>query len=172
VTEQEQVYLHNAVAELAQLHLTLDDSVATMSEIHRRTRRLASRGPLGLVVVDYIQLLHLGRGKANENWVREVAEVSRQMKLMAREFNVPVLALSQLSRPEKKYDTGGKAPKPTLASLRDSGALEQDADMVWFLHRQDEVSPEVELIVAKNRSGPTGKVMLHFVPHLVSFYEL
>lgn len=174
VTEEEQIYLHNAVADLAGTHLHVDDESATMSEIQRRVRRLASRGPLGLVVIDYIQLLSMGRGKfKEESRQQEVASISRQIKLMAREFNVPVLALSQLNRPEKKYEGEKSKPqKPTLASLRESGALEQDADQVWFLYRANEESPEVELMVAKNRSGPTGKVMLHFIPHLVSFHEL
>lgn len=173
VSEAEQMFLHNAVAELSGIHLTIDDASSTMFEVHRRTRRLAARGPLGLVVIDYIQLLNLGRGKSIENRVNEVAQISRQMKLMAREFNVPVLALSQLSRPERKFDGGNsKPPRPTLASLRESGALEQDADQVWFLYRENEESPEVELQVAKNRSGPTGKVMLHFIPNVVTFVEL
>lgn len=173
VTEQEQVFLHNAVASLADLHLHIDDSASTMSEIYRRVRRLSSRGALGLVVIDYIQLLGIGRGKyREESRQNEVAGISRQIKLMAREFGLPVLALSQLNRPEKKYEGEKSKPqKPTLASLRESGALEQDADQVWFLHRKDELSPEVELMVAKNRSGPMGAVTLHFIPHLTSFIE-
>lgn len=174
VTEPEQVYLHNAVATLAESHLHIDDSSSTMSEIHRKVRRLASRGPLGLVVIDYIQLLGIGRGKyREESRQNEVAAISRQIKLMSREFGLPVLGLSQLNRPEKKYEGEKSKPqKPTLASLRESGALEQDADQVWFLHRADELSPEVELIVAKNRSGPMGRITLHFIPHIVSFHEL
>lgn len=174
VTDPEQIYLHNAVAELARLHLTIDDSSSSMFEVHRKVRRMAARGPLGLVVIDYIQLLSMGKGRMKEeNRQQEVAGISRQMKLMAREFGVPVLALSQLSRPERKFDgANSKPPKPTLASLRESGALEQDADQVWFLYRADEESPEVELMVAKNRSGPTGKVLLHFIPHLTKFIEV
>lgn len=175
VTEQEHIKLHEAVVTLGATHLTMDDSASTMFEVHRRVRRLASHGPLDLVVIDYIQLLKMGRGRfSDDNRQNEVAGISRQIKLMAREFNVPVLALSQLNRPEKKYNAteNTKSPRPTLSSLRESGALEQDADQVWFLYHEHPESPETELIVAKNRSGPVGKVMLHFVPHLTSFLEL
>lgn len=173
VTEQEQARLHEAVADLAEARLYIDDTSSTMSEIHRRVRRLSSKGPLGLVVIDYIQLLSAGRDRYREDSRQnEVARISGQIKLMSKEFSLPVLALSQLNRPEKKYEGEKSKPqKPTLASLRESGALEQDADQVWFLHRNDEMSPEVELIVAKNRSGPVGRTMLHFIPHLTKFME-
>lgn len=173
LTPQERDKLHDAVASLSTLSLSIDDSSTSMLEVQRRIRRAASRAPIGLVVIDYIQLLSLGRGKSHESRQQEVAQISRLMKLTAREFAVPVLALSQLSRPERKFDADNTKPKkPTLASLRESGALEQDADQVWFLYRANEESPEVELIVAKNRNGPTGKVMLHFVPHTTTFIEL
>jgi len=173
VTEQEQARLHEAVANLAEARLYIDDASSTMGEIHRRVRRLSSKGPLGLVVIDYIQLLSAGRDRYKEDSRQnEVARISGQIKLMSKEFGLPVLALSQLNRPEKKYEGEKSKPqKPTLASLRESGALEQDADQVWFLYRGDDMSPEVELIVAKNRSGPVGKTVLHFIPHLTKFME-
>lgn len=163
----------DAVGGMGGWNMEVDDSVTTMHQVHRRVRRLARRTPLGLVVVDYIQLLTLGRGNP-ENRQQEVASISRQLKLMAREFKVPVLGLSQLTRPERKYDSQGNrksaAQKPTLQSLRESGALEQDADLVMFLWRPDEEDPtRVDLTVEKNRSGPVGKVKLLFVPHLVTF---
>lgn len=170
VTEQDTESITRAVGEMASWRLSIDDSATTMWDIHRRVRKFCQRGDLGLVVIDYIQLLTMGRGKP-ESRQQEVASISRQLKLMAREFKVPVLALSQLNRPDQKYEREkGKPMKPTLASLRESGALEQDADLVLFLWRPDEANAtNVELLVAKNRSGPTGKVPLLFVPHLTKF---
>lgn len=163
--------IRRAIASLAKMSLYIDDSATTMGEIVHRVRRIAPKINLAMVVIDYIQLMTHGT-RAKENRVQEVAQMSRAIKLLAREFNVPVIALSQLSRPERKYkddDGGNKTPKPTLASLRDSGALEQDADQVIFLYREDDEIPEVTVQVAKNRSGPTGKITLIFHPTLVTF---
>jgi replicative DNA helicase len=160
----------SAVTDMATWRLSIDDTASTMWDVQRRVRKLSQRGEVGLVVVDYIQLLTMGRGKP-ESRQQEVASISRQLKLMAREFKVPVLALSQLNRPDQKYEREkGKPMKPTMASLRETGALEQDADLVMFLWRPKEEDPtNVELLVAKNRSGPVGKVPLLFVPHLTKF---
>jgi replicative DNA helicase len=170
VTDDDVRQIGDAVADMATWKLSIDDSCVTMFDVQRRVRKLSQHGPLGLVVVDYVQLLTMGRGK-QESRQNEVANISRGLKLMAREFKVPVLALSQLNRPDQKYEREkGKALRPTLASLRESGALEQDADLCMFLWRPKEEEPtNIELLVAKNRSGPVGKVQLLFVPHLVHF---
>ncbi len=162
-----------AVSRMGTWRLYIDDSATTVYGVHRAVRRLMRHAPLGLVVVDYIQLMTSGRDR-HDTREQEVATISRRLKLMAREFNVPVLGLSQLSRPERKYDSQGNRQsnpqKPTLQSLRESGALEQDADLVMFLWRpQSEDATRVELLVEKNRCGPVGRVQLLFVPHLVTF---
>jgi replicative DNA helicase len=137
-----------------------------MYDIQRKVRRVAARGGLGLVIIDYIQLLDYNKRKAAESRQYEVAQISRAAKLLAREYNIPVIGLSQMSRQEDKYAT---PKRPTLSTLRDSGALEQDADQVWFLHRPEEGSHECEFIVAKNRSGPVDHTTIHFWPQFTTF---
>jgi replicative DNA helicase len=119
-----------------------------------------------MIVVDYLQLVH---GRQLENRVQEVSEISMGLKNLARELKVPVLALSQLSRAVEVR--GGSRPR--LADLRESGSIEQDADVVIFLYREDEENPEnVTAEISKHRNGPTGIFKLRFVPNRISFYGL
>lgn len=152
--------------------LIIDDSPGTsVGAIRAKTRRIVSRqGEVGLIVIDYLQLMG-GDGKP-ENRQLEVSEISRKLKLLAREFKVPILALSQLSRSlEARSDK-----RPTLSDLRESGALEQDADVVMFLYRDEVYNPEnkselgiAELSVSKHRAGPLGKVRLAWLAAYTRF---
>jgi replicative DNA helicase len=149
-----------------------DNPNVTVMDIRARARRLKkSEGDLGLVVIDYLQLM-TGRGRA-ENRQTEVAEISRGLKILARELEVPVVALSQLSRNlESRQDK-----TPMLSDLRESGSLEQDADVVLFLYRESEYNDEVAIDraddalvdVAKHRNGPTGKANLLFLKQYARF---
>jgi len=164
----------DAVGRMADAPIWVDDNPnVTVMEIRAKARRLkSSEGDLGLVVVDYLQLM-TGRTSA-ENRQVEVSEISRGLKILARELECPVVALSQLSRSlEQRQDK-----RPMLADLRESGAIEQDADIVMFLYR-DEVynaeSPDIgtaEVLVTKHRSGPTGMIRLAFLPHYTRFANM
>jgi replicative DNA helicase len=142
-------------------------------EIRAKARRLKSRvGDLGLVVVDYLQLMS-GRGAA-ENRQVEVSEISRGLKILARELETPVVALSQLSRGlEMRADK-----RPMLADLRESGSIEQDADVVMFLYRDEMYNPDspdigtAEVLVTKHRSGPTGKAKLAYLSQYTRFANM
>jgi replicative DNA helicase len=142
-------------------------------EIRAKARRLKSRlGELGCIVVDYLQLMS-GRHNA-ENRQVEVSEISRGLKILARELEVPVVALSQLSRNlEMRADK-----RPVLADLRESGSLEQDADVVMFIYRDEIYNPEsadrgtAEVIVSKHRNGPTGVTQLAFLDHFTRFANM
>lgn len=155
--------LSATVGRLADAPLHLDDSPGlSAGDVRARSRRLQRRGGLALVVVDYLQLLAPPRRM--DNHASELAETSRALKLLAKELDLPVLALSQLSRrPEERTDR-----RPQLADLRGSGGLEQDADLVWLLYREDAYQPDppptgpAELAVAKHRNGPLGVVRLVF----------
>ncbi len=164
----------SAVGRLGDAPIWLDDNAqVSIMEIRGKARRLASRvGDLGLVVVDYIQLM-TGRTSAESRQV-EVAEISRGLKVLARELRCPVLALAQLNRGlEQRADK-----RPMLSDLRESGALEQDADVVTFIYR-DEIynddSPDkgiAEILVSKHRAGPTGKVKLAYLSHYTRFHDM
>jgi replicative DNA helicase len=155
--------LTRSLGKLAEAPLFIDDSAAiTMMELRAKCRRLKQRHGLGLVVVDYLQLMQ--PSKRVESRQQEVSEISRALKLLAKELAVPVIAISQLSRQtEARSDK-----KPMLSDLRESGALEQDADMVMFIYREDLYDPEsprkgeADLIVAKHRNGPTDTVTVTF----------
>jgi replicative DNA helicase len=162
-----------AVTRLSSAPIFIDDNPnATVMDIRARARRLKkSEGDLGIVVVDYLQLM-TGRGRA-ENRQTEVAEISRGLKILARELEVPVIALSQLSRNlESRTDK-----TPQLSDLRESGSLEQDADVVLFIYRESEYNDEVPIDraddalieVAKHRNGPTGKANLLFLKQFARF---
>jgi len=166
--------ISQAVGRLAEAPLFIDDNPhLTVMDMRAKCRRLkAQHGDLGLVVVDYLQLMSTPR-KA-ENRQVEVSELSRGLKVLARDLDVPVLALSQLNRSlEYRADK-----RPMLADLRESGALEQDADVVAFIYRDEAYHPDscekgvAEIIVAKHRNGPTAKVRLAFVEHLTRFADL
>jgi replicative DNA helicase len=155
--------LTRSLGKLADAPLFIDDSAAiTMMELRAKCRRLKQRHGLGLVVVDYLQLMQ--PSKRIESRQQEVSEISRALKLLAKELAVPVIAISQLSRQtEARSDK-----KPMLSDLRESGALEQDADLVMFIYREDLYDPEsprkgeADLIVAKHRNGPTDTVTVTF----------
>ena len=159
----------NAMGTLSEGQIYIDDRpTLTALELRARARRLQIKHNIGLVVVDYIQLMY-GTGRA-ENRNQEVSEISRSLKALARELDIPVVALSQLSRaPEQRGDH-----KPQLSDLRESGAIEQDADLVMFIYREglhnDEVNRnKAELIVAKHRNGPIGDVPLLFLEDQTRF---
>jgi len=163
--------ISSAIGRLGEAPIFIDDNPrVTVMDIRAKARRLKAREGLGLVVIDYLQLMtgHSGR---TENRQVEVSEISRGLKVLARELDVPVVALSQLSRNlEMRQDK-----RPVLADLRESGSIEQDSDVVIFIYR-DEVynqeSPDrgtAEILVAKHRNGPTGMSQLAFLPHYTRF---
>ena len=153
--------------------LYLDDSPnLTMMEIRAKARRLRQRNDLRMVIIDYMQLM--SSGKKVESRQLEVSEFSRQIKLLAKELDLPVVALSQLNRgPETRNDK-----KPMLSDLRESGSLEQDADVVILLHRDDaynrnsERAGEADLIIAKHRNGPTATIPVAFQGHYSRFVDM
>jgi len=161
----------NAISRMSEAPIFIDDNPnLTVMDIRARARRLKSREGLGLVVVDYLQLM-TGRHGA-ENRQVEVSEISRGLKILARELEVPVVALSQLSRGlEMRQDK-----RPMLADLRESGSIEQDSDVVLFIYRDEIYNPDssesqgtAEIIVAKHRNGPTGLTRLAFIGHHARF---
>jgi len=165
--------LSKTANDLAGLPVFIDDTPGISAmEIRGKARRLKAEKGLGLVIVDYLQLMQ--SHKKVENRQQEVSEISRSMKALARELDVPVMALSQLSRAVEQ--TSDK--KPALSHLRESGSLEQDSDCVMFIHRPDYYDEETEkkniaeIIVAKHRHGPTGSVELAFFPELTKFADL
>jgi replicative DNA helicase len=162
-----------AMGELSESPIFIDDAAGSnIMEIRTKARRLQSEHGVGLIVVDYLQLME---GRNQENRVQEVSEISRALKLLARELNVPVLALSQLSRGvESRPDK-----VPQLADLRESGSIEQDADVVMFIYREemykgkDAKRPHIaEIHIKKHRNGPTGEVDLFFDQEKTSFKNL
>lgn len=168
--------LSEAMGELAEAPIFIDDTPGlSVLEMRTKARRATHEQPLGLVIVDYLQLMQAsGSSSSYGNRVQEVSEISRGLKLIARELNVPVIALSQLSR-----SVESRSPQiPQLADLRESGSIEQDADIVMFIYREAYYNPETErenitdLIIAKHRNGPTGKIELYFHPERLRFMSL
>lgn len=163
----------NAVGQLAEAPIFIDDTAnITIMEVRAKARRLMSRHKLGVVVVDYLQLMQ-GDGRS-ENRQQEISEISRALKILGRELNVPIIAVSQLSRAvEQRQDK-----RPLLSDLRESGAIEQDADVVVFIYRDDYYYRDsddkgvAEIIVAKHRNGPTGTVKTAFLQHYTKFADL
>jgi len=164
--EEDFTKLSEAMGELAEAPLFIDDTPAlTVLEMRTKARRLMAEQGLRLLVVDYLQLMRSVRPL--ENRVQEVSEISMGLKNLARELKIPVLAISQLSREVEKR--GRK--RPQLADLRESGSIEQDADVVMFLWREDEEDLEnVELEIAKHRNGPLRRIKLHFRGDRIKFY--
>ena len=169
--------LIDAASHLSEAPIYIDDSpTLSVLDMRAKARRLKAEQNLGLVIVDYLQLIQ-GRWRA-ENRQQEIAEISRSLKAMAKELSVPVVALSQLSRRTEEREEG----RPQLADLRESGALEQDADLVAFLYRpgvyrakkdpRAEEDRTTEVIVAKQRNGPTGTVQLAFLREYAKFEPL
>jgi replicative DNA helicase len=170
LTDDDYVRLAQAAGHLNTAPIWIDDSgILTALEMRGKARRLKSEQPdLGLIVVDYLQLMQGGGGNA-ENRQQEVSEISRNLKALSKELGVPVIALSQLSRaPEQRTDH-----RPQLSDLRESGSIEQDADLVMFLYRpeyylsdmeaqEQGLAGKAELIIGKQRNGPTGAIELFF----------
>ena len=163
-----------AASSLSRMDIRIDDNpLLTVADMNAKCRRLEN---LGLVVIDYLQLMTSagGKGYSGENRQQAVSDISRMLKIMAKELQVPVLCLSQLSRANEKRDD----TRPMLSDLRESGAIEQDADIVLFLYRDDyyhsdsEKRNVAECIVAKNRHGETGKVELRWMPEYTAFGTL
>ncbi len=156
-------------------NLIIDDTPGiTVSELRSKCRKYKLEHDVQLVIVDYLQLMSGSLGKKNENRQQEISEISRSLKALARELNVPVLALSQLSRaPESRPDK-----RPMLSDLRESGAIEQDADVVMFLYRDEYYNPDTEyknqaeVIIAKQRNGPVGTVDLAWLAEYTKFANL
>ena len=173
MTDDDWSRLARRMGEVANAPLFIDDSPnLTMMEIRAKARRLKQRQERELIIVDYMQLMSSPRKV--ENRQQEVSEISRSMKLLAKEREVPVVAISQLNRgPESRTDK-----KPQLSDLRESGSLEQDADMVVLLYREDafeKESPragEADFIVAKHRNGPTGTITVAFQGHYSRFIDM
>jgi replicative DNA helicase len=163
--ETARVFHHSVTTALAAAPLHVDDHAATVPEIKTQLRKLKRKHGLSLAIVDYLQLVAPSTSNKNRTRNDEVAEVTRALKLLAVELEVPILALSQLNR--KLEDRAEK--RPQLSDLRDSGAIEQDANLVLLMHRLDDQT--TELAIAKNRNGPTGEVKLAFVKKEATFTE-
>ena len=171
--EEEWKRVASAMNRLSDAPITINDAGnITMVGIRSVARRLNNKNPLGLIIVDYMQLM-TGHGRS-ENRQQEVSEISRAMKLLARELDVPVIGVSQLSRgPENRTDK-----RPMLSDLRESGAIEQDADQVMFIYREEEYDQHTdekgiaEIILRKHRHGPTGTIKLAFIEHFTKFDNL
>jgi len=176
--EQDFEYLHQALDRLSRAPIYIDDSAASnIMRLRTMARRLQADRGLGLIIIDYLQLIAPRDSKIN-NMVQQVTEISRGLKALARELNVPILAVSQLSRAVEQRDH----KRPRLSDLRESGSIEQDADVVMFIYRKDrdkinedlteEEKNTAKIIIAKHRNGPIGEVDLKFIETLVSFREM
>ena len=177
LSDEEFAKIGDAMGEMAEIPIYIDDtSSMTIMELRNKARRAVHDHDIGVVIIDYLQLLD-GSDRYKGQRVQEVTEISRGLKILARELNIPVIALAQLSR----NVTGRENPRPILSDLRDSGSIEQDADLVMFLHRPDyykqnddnyEETHITEVIIAKHRHGETGRVDLYFHPELLRFMSL
>ena len=177
LSEEEFNKIGDALAEMDELPIYIDDtSSMTIMDLRNKARRAMHDHDIGIVIVDYLQLIQ-GSDRYKGNRVQEVTEISRGLKILARELEIPVIALAQLSR----NVTGRDDPRPVLSDLRESGSIEQDADLVMFLHRPDyyrqnddnyEETHITELLIAKHRHGAIGKIELYFHPELLRFMSL
>jgi len=177
LSDDEFARIGDALGEMDEIPIYIDDtSSMTIVELRNKARRALHDHDIGIVIVDYLQLI-TGSDRYKGNRVQEVTEISRGLKILARELEIPVIALAQLSR----NVTGRDDPRPVLSDLRESGSIEQDADLVMFLHRPDyyrqnddnyEETHITELIVAKHRHGAVGKIELYFHPELLRFMSL
>ena len=173
LAEKDWAPLSNAAGRLSSAPIFIDDTAGiTCLEIKAKARRLKAQHNLGLVIIDYLQLI-ASAGRV-ENRQQEISEISRSLKGLARELNVPIIAVSQLSRAvEQRIER-----RPRLSDLRESGAIEQDADLVVFIYREEYYKPKTEkkgiaeVIISKQRNGPTGKVELTFVKEYAKFEDL
>jgi replicative DNA helicase len=173
LSEADFTKLSNAAGALYKQNIYVDDSPGmTVTEIRAKCRRLRRKPGLDLVVVDYLQLMN---GSGQENRQQEIAMISRSLKDLARELHVPIIALSQLNRGvESREDK-----RPRLGDLRESGAVEQDADVVMFIYRDEYYYPEkmeskgvAEVVIAKHRQGSVGKVDMTFLPEFTLFADM
>ena len=177
LTDEEFSRINDALGEMDELPIYIDDtSSMTIMDVRNKARRAAHDHDIGIVIVDYLTLIQ-GSSRYAGNRVQEVTEISRGLKILARELKIPVIALAQLSR----NVTGRDDPRPVLSDLRESGSIEQDADLVMFLHRPDyyrqnddnyEETHITELLVQKHRHGAVGKIELYFHPELLRFMSL
>jgi replicative DNA helicase len=167
--------LTESVEKLSQVQLYIDETAAlTSSELRARARRMARQfGTLGLIVIDYLQLMS-GSSGSDENRATEIGEISRGLKALAKELQCPVIALSQLNRSvEQRTDK-----RPMMSDLRESGAIEQDADIIMFIYRDDYYNKDskepgvTEIVIGKQRNGPVGTVKLAFIKPLTRFENL
>lgn len=174
--------LLDATNELSNLDIMIDDTPGTtITEVRAKARRMLRDKPNGLVILDYLQIVTAAKGSLSDSRASQVSEMSRGIKIMAKDLGIPVIALSQLSRKNEER-TGKRAKRPQLSDLRESGSIEQDADIVVLLDRS--MTPEeaerddrpdldtTEFIVAKNRSGPTGIIKMIFMPEQTKFREV
>lgn len=174
LTDEDWGKLTMAMGSLSNSSIFIDDTPGIrISEIRSKCRRLKQEHGLGMILIDYLQLIQ-GSGRSSENRQQEVSEISRTLKALARELEVPVIALSQLSRGvEQRQDK-----RPMMSDIRESGSIEQDADIVAFLYRDDYYDKEsenkniIEIIIAKQRNGPVGTVQLAFVKEYNKFVNL
>jgi replicative DNA helicase len=174
LTDEDWGKLTMAMGSLASTGIFIDDTPGVrVNDIRSKCRRLKQEHGLGMIMIDYLQLV-LGSGRSGENRQQEVSEISRSLKQLARELQVPIIALSQLSRGvEQRQDK-----RPMMSDIRESGSIEQDADIVAFLYRDDYYDKEsenkniIEIIIAKQRNGPTGTVQLAFVKEYNKFVNL
>jgi replicative DNA helicase len=165
----------HAIGVLSEAPIFIDDTAGlNVMEMRTMARRLQAEHGLGLIIIDYLQLIE-GRANASiDNRVQVVSEISRSLKGLARELRIPIIALSQLSRGVESRDD----QKPKLSDLRESGSIEQDADVVMFIYREDRAKKNVEktgianIIVAKHRNGPIGEVDLYFKEEYTSFQDI
>jgi replicative DNA helicase len=177
LTNDEINQVDDALADLSDMPLYIDDtSSMDVMEVRNKARRAMHDNEISAVVIDYLQLIQ-GSARYAGQRVQEVTEISRNLKIMARELDIPVIALAQLSR----NVTGRDNPRPILSDIRESGSIEQDADLVMFLHRDDyyhqnekdyENTNITELILAKHRHGAIGTIELYFKPELLRFISL
>lgn len=176
-TEEEFQRVNDAMAEISDLPIYIDDtSSMNIMELRNKARRAMHDHNIGVIIIDYLQLLQ-GSDRYKGQRVQEVTEISRNLKILARELEIPVIALAQLSR----NVTGREDPRPVLSDLRESGSIEQDADLVMFLHRPDyyqqfkedyEKTNITELLIAKHRHGAIGKIELYFCEEFTRFMSL
>jgi replicative DNA helicase len=169
IQEHEWPKLSRAISKLSECNIYIDDTPNISAlEMRAKSRKLKSETPLSLIIVDYLQLM---QGRRNENRVQEVAEIARSLKALAREIEVPIIALSQLSRAVETRNE----KRPVLSDLRESGEIEQIADVVAFIYRDEYYNPKsdkkkiAEIIIAKQRNGPLGKVELVFLKEQAKF---
>lgn len=173
-TDQEFEQIHDAMERLSKAPIYIDDQPANNALIMRSVaRRLKREHGIGLLIVDYLQLMAPTSARSSDSLVQQVTEISRSLKQLAREIDVPVLALSQLSRAVEQ-----RRGRPRLSDLRDSGSIEQDADVVMFIHREDKMNQDAErnniaeILIEKHRNGPVGKVELYFDEKRTSFLPI